>query len=65
MKLVSYLKEEDDQLAILENNLLYDTDLLHTELPSSMTMFLTYWEDNYALALKLHQAILEDRIGRE
>ena len=65
MKLVSYLKEEHDQLAILENNLLYDTDLLHTELPSSMTMFLTYWEDNYALALKLHQAILEDRIGRE
>lgn len=65
MKLVSYLKEEHDQLAILENNLLYDTDLLHTELPSSMSMFLTYWEDNYALALKLNQAILEDRIGRE
>ena len=64
MKLVSYLKEEHDQLAILENNLLYDTDLLHTELPSSMSMFLTYWEDNYAFALKLHQAILEDRIGK-
>lgn len=65
MKLVSYLKEEHDQLAILENNLLYDADLLHTELPSSMSMFLTYWEDNYALTLKLHQAILEGRIGRE
>lgn len=65
MKLVSYLKEGHDQLAILENNLLYDTDLLHSEMPSSMMMFLTYWEDNYELALKLHQAILDGRIGRE
>jgi len=65
MKLVSYLKEEHDQLAILENNLLYDMDLLHMEMPSSMMMFLTYWEDNYALALKLHQAIIDDRIGKE
>ncbi len=65
MKLVSYLKEEHDQLAILENNLLYDTDLLHMDMPSSMVMFLTYWEDNYSLALKLHQAILDDRIGKE
>ena len=64
MKLVSYLKEERDQLAILENNLLYDTDLLHTELPSSMTMFLNYWEDNYALALKLQQAIADNRISK-
>jgi fumarylacetoacetate (FAA) hydrolase len=65
MKLVSYLKEEHDQLAILENNLLYDTDLLHTEMPSSMMMFLTYWEDNYSLALKLNQAISDNRIGKE
>ena len=63
MKLVSYLKDERDQLAILENNLLYDTDLLHMEMPSSMSMFLAYWEDNYTLALKLHQAILDDRIS--
>ncbi|HEX5149931.1 MAG TPA: fumarylacetoacetate hydrolase family protein [Parafilimonas sp.] len=64
MKLVSYLKDERDQLAILENNLLYDTDLLHMEMPSSMNMFLGYWEDNYSLALKLHQAIADDRIGK-
>lgn len=64
MKLVSYIKEERDQLAMLDNNLLYDTDLLHTELPSSMTMFLNYWEDNYALALKLQQAITDNRISK-
>ena len=65
MKLVSYLKDERDQLAILENNLLYDTDLLHMEMPSSMSMFLGYWEDNYAVALKLNQAIIDNRIGKE
>ncbi|MBS1745854.1 MAG: fumarylacetoacetate hydrolase family protein [Bacteroidetes bacterium] len=65
MKLVSYLKNEHDQLAILENNLLYDTDLLHYELPSSMSMFLSYWEDNYAIALQLCQAIKDNRIGKE
>lgn len=64
MKLVSYLKDERDQLAILENNLLYDTDLLHIEMPSSMSMFLNYWEDNYALALKLQQAIVDNRITK-
>jgi fumarylacetoacetate (FAA) hydrolase len=65
MKLISYLKDEHDQLALLENNLLYDTDLLHMELPSSMTMFLNYWDDNYSLALKLEQAIKDNLIGKE
>ncbi len=57
MVLVSYLKDEHDQLAMLENNLLYDTDLLHIELPSSMGMFLNFWDDNYSLALKIQKAI--------
>src|SRR5580765_7599171 len=65
MKLVSYLNEEHDQLALLENNLLYNTDLLHPELPSSMSMFLNYWDDNYNLALNLQQAIADNRIGKE
>ncbi len=65
MKLVSYLKDEHDQLAILENGLLYDTDLLHMEMPSSMSMFLNFWDDNYTLALKLEQAIKDNIIGKE
>ena len=65
MKLVSYLKDEHDQLAMLENGLLYDTDLLHMEMPSSMSMFLNFWDDNYALALKLEQAIKDDIIGKQ
>jgi fumarylacetoacetate (FAA) hydrolase len=65
MKLVSYLKDEHDQLAMLENGLLYETDLLHLNMPSSMSMFLNFWEDNYELGLKLQQAIRNNLIGKE
>lgn len=64
MKLVSYLKDEHDQLALLEDDLLYDADLLHAEMPSTMNMFLNFWEENYSLALKLQQAIKENRITK-
>ena len=64
MVLVSYLKDEHDQLAMLENDLLYDTDLLHLELPSSMSMFLNFWDDNYSLALKIQKAINNKLTGK-
>ena len=51
MKLVSYYKDGQDQLAILVDGLLYDTDLMYPDLPVSMSMFLNYWEDVYPLAL--------------
>lgn len=51
MKLVTYLKDDHDQLAILVDGLLYDTDLLHPDLPVSMAMFLNYWDDCYPVAL--------------
>jgi fumarylacetoacetate (FAA) hydrolase len=50
MKLVSYLKEEQDQLAVLVNGLLYDMEYLHPDLPNTMSMFLNYWEDALAVA---------------
>jgi fumarylacetoacetate (FAA) hydrolase len=65
MKLTSYLKDGHDQLAILVDNVLYDTDFIHPELPSGMSMFLQYWEDNYSIALACETAIKEGRIGRE
>ena len=58
MKLVTYLKDEQEQLAILVNGLLYDTDLLHPNLPISMAMFLNFWEESYPLALAAEQRIL-------
>ena len=57
MKLVTYLKEGHDQLAILVDDKLYDTDLLHPDLPVSMSMFLNYWDDFYPLALAAEKQI--------
>jgi fumarylacetoacetate (FAA) hydrolase len=50
MKLVTYLKEDRDQLAVLVNGLLYDMEHLHPDLPNSMSMFLNYWEDALPMA---------------
>jgi len=57
MKLVTYLKNEQDQLALYVDGNLYDTDLLHPDLPISMAMFLNYWEDVFPLAKAAEQKI--------
>ncbi|MBS1621830.1 MAG: fumarylacetoacetate hydrolase family protein [Bacteroidetes bacterium] len=50
MKIVSYLKDEQEHLAVLVNDMLYDMDVLHPDLPGSMSMFLNYWEDMLPVA---------------
>ncbi len=57
MKLVTYLKGGHDQLAILVDGLLYDTDHLHPDLPMSMAMFLNYWDDMLPIAKACEQHI--------
>ncbi|MBO9683048.1 MAG: fumarylacetoacetate hydrolase family protein [Flavisolibacter sp.] len=64
MKLVSYLKEDRDQLAVLINDLLYDMEYLHPDLPNSMSMFLNYWEDVLPIAQEGVQMIEEGRIAQ-
>jgi fumarylacetoacetate (FAA) hydrolase len=64
MKLVSYLKEEQDQLAVLVDGLLYDMEYLHPDLPNSMSMFLNYWEDALPVAQSGAQMIEEGRIAQ-
>ena len=59
MKLVTYLKNNHDQLAILVDGMLYDTDMLHPDLPVSMAMFLNYWDDMLPLAKACEQRIKE------
>ncbi|MDQ0105031.1 fumarylacetoacetate (FAA) hydrolase [Chitinophaga terrae (ex Kim and Jung 2007)] len=59
MKLVSYLREETDQLAILANGLLYNTQDLHPDLPNNMGMFLMMWEDVIEIA-KQADAMLKE-----
>ncbi len=50
MKLVSYLKDGHDQLAAFINNSVFDMDNLHPDLPSSMNVFLNYWEEYFPVA---------------
>jgi fumarylacetoacetate (FAA) hydrolase len=50
MKLISYAKEGHEQLGILINDLVYDTEVLHPDLPGTMSMFLSYWEDVFPIA---------------
>ncbi|MFL5740876.1 MAG: fumarylacetoacetate hydrolase family protein [Flavisolibacter sp.] len=64
MKLVSYLKEEHDQLAVLVDGLLYDMEFLHPDLPNTMSMFLNYWEDSLPMALGGVMMIEEGNISQ-
>ncbi|MBS1742672.1 MAG: fumarylacetoacetate hydrolase family protein [Bacteroidetes bacterium] len=59
MKLVSYLKNGHEQLALLVNGLLYDTDSIHPDLPISMAMFLNYWDDVLPIAKAAEKRIKE------
>ena len=65
MKLVSYLKEEHDQLALLVDGLLYDMDTLHPDLPNTMGMFLNYWEDAILMAQGGEMMIREGKIRQD
>ncbi len=51
MRLVSYIKDEHEQLGVLLNDMVYDMEVLHPDLPNSMNMFLNYWEESYPQAM--------------
>src|SRR6202000_149344 len=63
MKLVSYLKEENEQLAVLVDGLLYDVELIHPDIPNTMNMFLNYWDDLFAIVQAGDLAIQEGHIN--
>jgi fumarylacetoacetate (FAA) hydrolase len=62
MKLVSYLSDGGDRLAILVDGVLYDMTELHPDIPGNMSMFLNYWHDLLPLAKSGEQAIREGRL---
>jgi fumarylacetoacetate (FAA) hydrolase len=64
MKLVSYLYNEHEQLAIFHDGLLYNMDKLHPELPNTMSMFLNYWDEVIGIAQRAQQAISDGGISR-
>ena len=63
MKLVSYLKEEHEQLAVLVDDLLYDMELIHPDIPGTMSLFLNYWDDLLPIAQAGDLSIREGHIG--
>jgi fumarylacetoacetate (FAA) hydrolase len=65
MKFVSYLKEGNEQLAILVDDLLYDLDVLHPELPNTMGMMLNYWDALIETVQLGETAIKNGRISRD
>lgn len=62
MKLVSYLQDGHDRLAILVDDVLVNVDELHPDLPQNMSMFINYWTDFYPLALSGEQALRDGRM---
>lgn len=50
MKIVSYIKDEREQLGVLINNFVYDMEVLHPDLPGTMNMFLQYWDESIHIA---------------
>ena len=65
MKFVSYLNEGNEQLAILVNDLLYDLDQLHPDLPNTMSMMLNYWDSLIETVQRGEAAIREGRISAD
>jgi fumarylacetoacetate (FAA) hydrolase len=59
MKLLSYLRDEREQLGVLIDGYIYDMEMLHPELPGSMNMFLNYWDDFFPIA-KAAERIVQD-----
>ena len=59
MKIVSYVKDGHEQLGVLIAGVIYDMEVLHPDLPGTMNMFLTYWEDTFPVA-QAGALLLED-----
>jgi fumarylacetoacetate (FAA) hydrolase len=63
MKLVSYIKDGQDQLGVVVNDHIYDMEMLHPDMPNSMGMFLGYWEEVFPVAQAGVRMIEEGRIA--
>lgn len=63
MKLVSYLKEEHEQLAVLVEGMIYDVELIHPDIPNTISMCLNYWDDIFPVLQAGELAIVDGHIG--
>lgn len=59
MKFITYLKDNQQQLALVHDGLAYDTDALHPDMPHTMAMLLNYWDDLMPLASAIQSKLEE------
>lgn len=57
MKLVTYLHDGHDHLGIVVDGNIYAMDVLHNDLPNTMSMFLNFWEELLPMARATEQKI--------
>lgn len=65
MKLVSYLVDGHEQLALLHEGLLFAMERLHPDLPNTMNMFLQYWDEYLPMAAGGEIMIREGKISKD
>jgi fumarylacetoacetate (FAA) hydrolase len=63
MKLVTYLKEEHEQVALLVDEMIYDVELIHPDIPNTISMCLNYWDELFPVLQAGELAIGEGHIG--
>jgi len=59
MKLLSYQRDDREQLGVLIDEYIYDVEQLHPDLPGSMNLFLNYWDDFFPIAQAAERVIRE------
>lgn len=64
MKLLTYLRDGNEQLACYINEYVYDLEDLHPDLPNSMSLMLNYWEDLFPVAQEAEKAVKEGRLAK-
>ena len=60
MKLITYLKNNQEQLAVVHGNHLHDLNSLCADLPATMAAFLHTWESSYPKALDAYLKLQEN-----
>jgi fumarylacetoacetate (FAA) hydrolase len=64
MKLLTYLRDGNEQLACFIDGHVYDLEDLHPDLPNSMSVLLNYWEDLFPAAQEAEKAVKNGRIAK-
>ncbi len=57
MILATYVKDNQEQLAFVSKGKLYDTDKMHPEMPSTMSLMLNYWDDLLPIGEAIQQKL--------